>query len=105
MGKQLSIESFLRETISKRVVTKVRRIVRRVSRFISNNQLELNFTVRPDGLYKTFKRRNKLTGRWEEHYEPITFGKASVKGVGPGNNHHHMDLVLVNSLDLQKRKL
>lgn len=82
MGMQLAIDSLLKETITKRVLVEVRRAARRVAQFIADRQLEINFSVRPEGLYETFRRKDKITGEWVEHYKPISFGSKSHGHVG-----------------------
>lgn len=101
---QLAIESFLVETLTEIVRVKVQRIVRKVTKYIADRQLKLNFSARPDGMYETYKRRDKVTGEWVEAYKLIDLKTKSQPGIGPGNNHQHFDLVLVNTIDHRKKR-
>lgn len=82
MGMQLTIESILKETLTKRAMVKVRRAARRVAQFIADRQLEINFIIKPDGLYETYRVKDKITGEWVDRYRPLSFAGKSHGHVG-----------------------
>lgn len=82
MGIQLVIDSFLIETLTERVVVKVRRAARQIARFIADRQLELKFTVKPEGLYEEYRQFDREKGCYVTKYREISFGSKSHGHVG-----------------------
>lgn len=82
MGMQLTIESILKETLTRRVRVKVRQAVRRVVRFIADRQLEIIFVVKPEGLVEEYRQLDRATGQYVTKYRTLNFGGKSTGHVG-----------------------